>query len=82
MSEDDLMAGIPQEEPAVRDALAVAEQWIGPEIQGVAVGETAQGDPCVVVYAPDPESPAVRDLPGSVNDIPVRVEAAGPFLAE
>ncbi|MDO8145303.1 MULTISPECIES: hypothetical protein [Isoptericola] len=82
MSEDDLIAGIPQEDPAVRDALATAEEWIGAEIQGVAVGETAQGEPCVVVYAPDPESPAVRELPSSLNDIPVRVEAGGPFLAE
>ncbi|MEG3616598.1 hypothetical protein [Isoptericola haloaureus] len=82
MSEEDLDAGVPQVDPAVRDALTTAEGWIGPEIQGVAVGETAQGDPCLVVYAPDPESPAVRELPPAVGDVPVRVEAAGPFAAE
>lgn len=81
MSEDDLSSAVPQlDERSVR-ALRAAEEWIGDDVQGVAIGSTGEGEPCVVVYALAPESERVRQLPSECEGLPVRVETGDAFEA-
>jgi hypothetical protein len=83
MSEDDeLHAGIPSLDNLSRRALSAAEEWIGGDIQGVAIGATDDGEPVVVVYALDPASAAVQALPQECEGLPVRVETGDAFRAE
>ena len=83
MSEDaDLYAEIPTLDDRSRRALAAAEQWIGQDIQGVAIGATEDGDPVVVVYALDPDSAGVGSLPRECEGLPVRVETGDAFRAQ
>lgn len=83
MSEDeDLYAEIPSLDDRSRRALSAAEQWIGEDIQGVAIGATDDGEPVVVVYTLDPASAAVRSLPQECEGLPVRVESGDAFRAE
>lgn len=83
MSEDeDLYAEIPALEDRSRRALSAAEQWIGEDIQGVAIGATDDGGPVVVVYALHPDSATVRSLPQECEGLPVRVETGDAFSTE
>lgn len=58
-------------------ALTTASSWVGGPVQAVGIGETADGRPCVVVFA---DTPPV-DLPDQVEDLPVRVEGSDAFHA-
>lgn len=83
MSEDDdLYAEIPSLDDRSLRALSAARQWIGEDIQGVAIGATEDGDPAVVVYSLDPASAAVRSLPSEFEGLPVRVETGDAFRTE
>ena len=82
MSEDDLYAEIPSLDDRSRRALSVAEQWIGEDIQGVAIGAAEDGEPVVVVYSLDADSAAVRSLPQQCEGLPVRVETGDAFKTE
>ena len=81
MGHDDLWAEVPELDEQSRRALAVANQWIGGDVQGVAIGATDAGERCVVVYALDPNSAAVRALPEQCEELPVRVETGDAFQA-
>lgn len=82
MSSDDLWREVPALDERSRQALTTAETWIGGAVQGVAIGSTEQGEPCVVVYTTDPRSPEVQDLPETCEGLPVRVEGGDAFRAE
>lgn len=58
-------------------ALTAASSWVGGPVQGVGIGETADGQPCVVVFADTPPD----DLPAQVEGLPVRVEGSDEFHA-
>jgi len=81
MSEDDLRKAIPMLDEQSQRALAAAQQWIGTDVQGVAIGTMASGATCVVVYVLDPDSDEVRSLPRQCEGLPVRVEPGDQFTA-
>lgn len=82
MGDDELRAEVPVLDEQSRRALTSAEQWIGDGVQGVGIGATPDGAPCVVVYALAPQSDAVRALPERCEGLPVRVETGDSFTAE
>ncbi len=79
---DDLYAEIPSLDDRSRRALETAGQWIGEDIQGVAIGAGDDGEPVLVVYSLDPASAAVRSLPPECEGLPVRVETGDAFRTE
>lgn len=80
MSEDEeLHAEIPSLDDRSRRALSAAEQWVGEDVQGVAIGATDDGEPVVVVYALHPDSATVRSLPQECEGVAVRVETGDAF---
>lgn len=81
MSEDDLWKAIPMLDAQSQRALATAEQWIGSDVQGVAIGTIDSGATCVFVYVLDPDSEQVRSLPSECEGLPVRVEPGDQFTA-
>ena len=58
-------------------ALAEAAGLVGGEVSAVGLGNTDDGDPCVVVYA----SAQAEGLPTEVAGLPVRVVTSDPILA-
>lgn len=82
MSNEDLWGAVPELDEQSRRALATAETWLGEDIQGVAIGRTDQGDPCVVVYTLDPTSAGARSIPEECEGLPVRVESGDAFRTE
>ncbi|MPZ60308.1 MAG: hypothetical protein GEU93_03215 [Propionibacteriales bacterium] len=81
MSEEDLRAEVPAVDERSRRALESAQEWVGDGVQGVAIGATESGEPCVVVYVLEPEAPAVQRLPDECEGLPVRVERGDAFTA-
>jgi hypothetical protein len=81
MSSDELWSQVPEIDDQSRRALATAEGWVGDQVQGVAIGATDDGRPCVVVYTSDPTSVQVQQLPGQCEGLPVRVERTDNFSA-
>lgn len=79
---DDLHAAMPALDEASRRALDTAGDWVGGDIHGVAIGETQDGRPALVVYAFDAGSPTVQALPSECQGLPVRVETGDAFAAE
>jgi hypothetical protein len=81
MSQENLSAQVPALDEQAQRALRVAEQWIGGDIHGVAIGATPEGAPAVVVYMLDGASEAARSLPDTCEGLPVRVETGDAFTA-
>ena len=69
-----------QPEEAVGPSLHEAEAFMAQhdEVHGVGVGETEQGEACVVLFAERMRTDAV---PKSLDGLPVRVEDSDPFVA-
>jgi hypothetical protein len=79
MDEEGLRALEPGLDDRERRALAIAQDWIGDGVQGVAIGADEAGKSVVVVYANAPDCEAVRRLPSHVEGLAVRVEYGGTF---
>jgi hypothetical protein len=64
---------------AIEDVIGSVEQeWLNwPGVEGVAVGVTETGEPCIVVYTS--KHFAVTRIPEWVEGFPVRVERSGQF---
>ncbi len=76
-------AGPPDEPPGLERAIAVKERHAKallavPGVAGVAVGLSGEGRAAVTVFT---ETPGVRGLPDSLEDIPVVVHQSGKFVA-
>jgi len=67
------VSGTEQEQAALADA----STWVGGGVSAVGLGQTDDGEPCVVVYA----SADARDLPAEVNGLPVHVIVSDPIQA-
>lgn len=82
MDEEYFHAAVPQLSDRQRRALAEAEQWIGGNIQGVAIGATVEGSECVGAYVEESGGTQTRDLPATFQGVPVQIEPIGPIYAE
>jgi hypothetical protein len=51
-----------------------------PGVVGVAEGES-QGKPCISVFVLDKKSKSLRQIPGTLEGYPVRIEGSGEFRA-
>lgn len=78
---DDVNDGLTEQAGPITDqeaaALAEAVGLVGGEVSAVGLGNTDDGDPCVVVYA----SAQAEDLPSELAGLPVRVVVSDPVLA-
>lgn len=82
MSESDLHAEVPHLSEAERRALDSAEHWVGGDVNGVGIGATAQGEPCVVVFVRTRESASVTALPERIEGLPVLIEVGEEFRTQ
>ena len=79
MTEYDDGLSVPAETITDQEAVALAEAGglVGGEVSAVGIGNTDDGDPCVVVYA----SAQAENLPTEVGGLPVRIVVSDPILA-
>lgn len=64
-------------DPVAQAALAEAEGWLGGPVFGIGLGETEDGQPCVVVLA----RPGA-DVPHTAAGLPVLVQTSDPICAQ
>jgi hypothetical protein len=81
VDQDDLTGAIPRLDDRSQQALTAASTWVGGDVQGVAIGATEDGEPCVTVYVLDTQSETVAGLPSHCEGLPVRVESGDAFTA-
>ncbi len=78
---DDLWSAMPAVDERSRRAVEEASKLIGDKVQGVGIGATEDGDPCVVVYV-DAARAASASLPERIEGLPVVVQPGDAFFAE
>ena len=79
---EELEAAIPRAEPRMQKALDRATSLLEVEgIEGVGQGETADGDPCVVVMVSVRTAEVDRHIPASIEGFPVEIMETGTFTA-
>lgn len=82
MSSDDLTSAIAQPSGREQRALQQAQQWVTGDVAGVGLGQTEDGEPCILVYLTRPGSAAATALPDAVEGLPVTVVPAEAFSAQ
>jgi hypothetical protein len=78
---DEFEAAMPRAEEHMRHALESAARLLGDVVEGIGEGETADGEPCIVVMVSSGTPDVEGRIPESIEGIPVEIVETGPFAA-